>query len=76
MSPPGSSRKRTRKTYFQRHTHHQKDKEERRWKDKSYELEKKYDNLLENSAFFLIWGFFIIVVFIFIFIAILINKYY
>ncbi|RGB34106.1 hypothetical protein C1646_760986 [Rhizophagus diaphanus] len=61
MSSPGSIRKRMRMTYFQHHIHCQKDKEERRWKDKSYELEKKYDNLLENSACFIVWGFFIIV---------------
>lgn len=72
MSP---SREKTRKTYFQRQSHRQKDVKERSWKDKSYELEKKYDKLLDNSADFLVWGFFIIVVFIFIFIAILINKY-
>ena len=70
------SRERTRKTYFQHHSYCQKDKKERWWKDKSYELEKRYDILLENSAYFLVWGFFIIVVFIFIFIAILINKYF
>lgn len=75
MSPP-PSRERTRKTYFQRHSHCQKNKQERRWKDKSYELENKYNNLLENSQNFLLWGFFIIVIFIFIFIAILINKYF
>jgi hypothetical protein len=73
---PLPSRERTRKTYFQRHSHRQKDKEERRWKDKSHELEKRYDILLENSAYFLVWGFFIIVIFIFIFITIVINKYF
>lgn len=71
-----SSRERTRKTYFQRRSYHQKDVKERRWKDKSNELQKRYNILLENSAFFLIWGFLIIVVFIFIFIAILISKYF
>jgi transcriptional regulatory protein LevR len=57
-------KKKTRKTYFQHYSHHQKDKEERRWKDKFHELEKRYDILLENSAYFFIWEFFIIVVFI------------
>ncbi len=53
---PCPSRKKTQKTYFQRHNHHQKGIE-RRWKDKYYELERRFENFSENAGCFL-FGFF------------------
>ncbi len=71
---PCPSRKKTQKTYFQRHNNRQKGIE-RRWKDKYYELERRFENFSENAGCFFVWGFLIMIVFIFIFVAILINKY-
>jgi hypothetical protein len=71
---PCPSRKNTRKTYF-RHRNHRQKGVEKRWKDKYVELERRFEVFLENAACYLVWDFLIIIIFIFMFVAILINKY-